>query len=77
MSQHPPASTLTGERADLLETLTDAPVLPAVHRQGPPTSRPRQRTTVSELTLGGLIKHVSGVERSWAGLHRRAAARLR
>jgi len=26
----------------------------------------RQRTTVSELTLGGLIKHVTAVERNWA-----------
>ena len=30
----------------------------------------RQRTTVSELTLGGLIKHVTAVERNWARLHR-------
>ena len=26
----------------------------------------RQRTTVSALTLGGLIKHVTAVERNWA-----------
>ena len=26
----------------------------------------RQRTTVSELTLGGLIKHVAATERTWA-----------
>jgi hypothetical protein len=57
---------LTGERADLLETL-------AAHRgflrqtvQGLTDEQARQRTTVSELTLGGLIKHVSNVEKGWA-----------
>jgi Protein of unknown function (DUF664) len=57
---------LTGERADILETLT-------VHRQflrhtvqGLTDDQARQRTTASELTLGGLIKHVAEVEQSWA-----------
>lgn len=56
----------SGERADLLETL-------AVHRnflkvtvQGLTDDQARQRTTVSELTLGGLIKHVTETEESWA-----------
>jgi hypothetical protein len=59
-------TALTGERADILETL-------AVHRQflrhtvqGLTDDQARQRTTVSELTLGGLIKHVAETERSWA-----------
>ena len=59
-------ATLTAERADLLETL-------AVHRsflrhtvQGLTDDQARQRTTTSELTLGGLIKHVATVEESWA-----------
>ena len=59
-------ATLTAERADLLETL-------AAHRyflrhtvQGLTDDQARQRTTVSELTLGGLIKHVALVEESWA-----------
>jgi hypothetical protein len=58
--------TLTAERADLLETL-------AVHRyflrhtvQGLTDEQARQRTTVSELTLGGLIKHVAETEEKWA-----------
>jgi hypothetical protein len=58
--------TLTGERADLLETL-------ATHRhflrhtvQGLTDDQARERTTVSELTLGGLIKHVSLTEAQWA-----------
>jgi uncharacterized damage-inducible protein DinB len=57
--------TLTGERADLLETL-------AAHRQflrftvqGLTDEQARQRTTASELTLGGLIKHVAHQEAGW------------
>ncbi|MFD0888330.1 DinB family protein [Streptosporangium algeriense] len=60
-----PTPTLTGERADLLETL-------AVHRAflrhtvaGLTDEQAATRTTVSELCLGGLIKHVAGVEASW------------
>jgi len=54
------------ERHDLLETL-------ATHRgflrhtvRGLSDEDARRRTTVSELCLGGLIKHVSEVERRWA-----------
>jgi hypothetical protein len=57
--------TVTGERADILETL-------ATHRgflrhtvQGLTDEQARQRTTVSELTLGGLIKHVAETEQGW------------
>jgi uncharacterized damage-inducible protein DinB len=60
------ATALTGERADILETLT-------VHRQflrhtvqGLTDDQARQRTTASELTLGGLIKHVAEIEKGWA-----------
>ena len=59
------APTLTAERADLLETL-------AAHRhflrhtvQGLTDDQARQRTTASELTLGGLVKHVAAQERGW------------
>ena len=55
----------TGERADLLASL-------ARHRQflrhtvrDLTDEQARQRTTVSELTLGGLIKHVALTERQW------------
>ena len=58
--------TLTAERADLLETL-------AAHRsflihtvQGLTDDQARERTTASELTLGGLIKHVADTEEKWA-----------
>jgi len=56
----------TGERADLLASL-------ARHRQflrhtvrDLTDEQARQRTTASELTLGGLIKHVASVEQGWA-----------
>jgi uncharacterized damage-inducible protein DinB len=57
--------TLSGERADLLAIL-------AAHRQfirfttrDLTDDQARQRTTVSELCLGGLIKHVTSCERGW------------
>ncbi|WP_116452991.1 DinB family protein [Blastococcus litoris] len=60
------ATTLTAERADLLETL-------ATHRyflrhtvQGLTDEQARLRPTASELTLGGLIKHVAHTEEMWA-----------
>jgi hypothetical protein len=56
----------TSERADILETL-------AKHRQflryttrGITDEQAAERTTVSELCLGGVIKHVTAVERGWA-----------
>jgi uncharacterized damage-inducible protein DinB len=56
----------TSERADILETL-------AKHRgflrqtvQGMTDEEARMRPTTSELCLGGLIKHVTRVEESWA-----------
>ena len=57
--------TLTAERADLLETL-------AAHRsflrhtvRGLTDDQARQRPTASELTLGGLLKHVAHQEANW------------
>jgi uncharacterized damage-inducible protein DinB len=54
------------ERDDLLESL-------AAHRRfllhtvsGITDDQARQRTTVSELTLGGLVKHVGQIEQGWA-----------
>ena len=66
--------TTNTERADLLETL-------AAHRgfllftvQGITDEQARQRTTVSELTLGGLVKHVARTERGWADFIEQGAA---
>ena len=58
-------TTLTGERADLLEAL-------GAHRhflrytvQGLTEEQARLRPTASELTLGGLVKHVASQEAGW------------
>ena len=54
------------ERADLLEAL-------GTHRhflrhtvRDLTDEQARQRTTASELTLGGLVKHVANIEQGWA-----------
>ncbi|MEO3809242.1 DinB family protein [Sphaerisporangium sp. B11E5] len=54
-----------GERADLLEVLTKARHFLRFTTRELTDDQARQRTTASELTLGGLIKHVTGVERGW------------
>jgi len=58
--------SLTGERTDLLQTL-------AAHRRflrftvrDLSDEQAAERTTVSELCLGGLVKHVAEVESTWA-----------
>jgi len=58
-------AAVTAERADLLETL-------AAHRyflrhtvQGLTDDQARLRPTASELTLGGLVKHVAHQEAGW------------
>jgi uncharacterized damage-inducible protein DinB len=63
MTTHEPSGS--GEVADLLETL-------ATHRgflrytvRDLTDEQAARRTTVSELCLGGLIKHVASVERGW------------
>lgn len=59
----PPLST---ERADLLELLQTARHFLRFTVQGLTDEQARERTTVSELTLGGLIKHVARTEDGWA-----------
>lgn len=56
---------LTGERADLLDTLTFARTFLRGTTDGIADEQARERTTVSELTLGGLIKHVTDTELQW------------
>ncbi len=58
-------TTLTGERADLLETLTAHRQFLRHTVQGLTDDQARQRTTASELTLGGLVKHVAHQEANW------------
>jgi hypothetical protein len=59
-------TTLTGERADLLATLAKARHFLRYTTRDLDDEQARRRTTVSELTLGGLIKHVTAAERNWA-----------
>jgi hypothetical protein len=62
----PSAGTLTGERADLLDVLQTHRGLFLVTVRGITDEQARNRSTVSELTLGGLVKHVAATERQWA-----------
>ncbi|PWR11543.1 hypothetical protein DKT68_05480 [Micromonospora acroterricola] len=56
---------LTGERADLLQTLRRHRWFLLHTVDGLTDEQAATRTTVSELCLGGLIKHVAGVEERW------------
>ena len=58
--------TTNTERADLIESLTAHRGFLLFTVQGVTDEQARRRTTVSELTLGGLIKHVAHTERGWA-----------
>jgi uncharacterized damage-inducible protein DinB len=57
----------TGERADLLAALAKARYFLRYTVRDLTDDQARQRTTVSELSLGGLIKHVALTERQWIG----------
>jgi uncharacterized damage-inducible protein DinB len=61
-----PATELDAERSDLLATLAQPRQFLRYTTRDLTDDQARARTTVSELTLGGLIKHVADVERSWA-----------
>jgi uncharacterized damage-inducible protein DinB len=58
-------ATSTRERAELLETLAKHRYFLRHTTQGITDEQARRRTTASELTLGGLIKHVTVTERQW------------
>jgi uncharacterized damage-inducible protein DinB len=58
--------TLTGERADLLASLAKHRHFLRFPARELSDEQARTRTTVSELTVGGLIKHVTQVENTWA-----------
>jgi uncharacterized damage-inducible protein DinB len=59
------ATTTIGERADLLETLTAHRHFLRVTVRGLSDEQARLRPTASELTLGGLLKHVAHQEANW------------
>jgi Protein of unknown function (DUF664) len=66
-SEKTPAETaLTGERADLLQALAQRRYFLRFTVRGLTDEQAAKRTTVSELCLGALIKHVTFVERQWA-----------
>ncbi|MGQ0576424.1 MAG: DinB family protein [Pseudonocardia sp.] len=62
----PQTSTRTGERADLLETLAQHRFFLRNTARDLTDEQAARRPTVSELCVGGLIKHVAEVERRWA-----------
>ncbi|MEU5908173.1 DinB family protein [Micromonospora sp. NPDC047467] len=56
---------LTGERADLLQALRQHRGFLLRTVDGLTDEQAATRSTVSELCLGGLVKHVAGVEERW------------
>ncbi|MFJ8442466.1 DinB family protein [Kitasatospora griseola] len=60
-----PLPDLTGERADLLAALDRHRGFLRYTVRGLTDDQAQQRLTVSELTLGGLIKHVAAIEERW------------
>ncbi|HET7013212.1 MAG TPA: DinB family protein [Streptosporangiaceae bacterium] len=59
-------TSITGERADLLASLAKHRHFLRYTTRGLTDEQAAARTTVSELCIGGLIKHVAMVERNWA-----------
>ena len=58
-------TTMTGERADLAQALAKHRHFLRYTVRGLTDEQAAQRTTASELSLGGLIKHVTLTERQW------------
>ncbi|MGW3470988.1 DinB family protein [Saccharopolyspora sp. NPDC000995] len=67
-------SMLTGERADILELLRTHRGFLRHTVKDLTDEQVRLRPTKSELCLGGLIKHVTAVERNWADFIRNGRA---
>jgi hypothetical protein len=57
----------SNERTDLLALLAEARFFLRNTTRDLTDDQARERTTVSELCLGGLIKHVTEAERGWTG----------
>ncbi|MCW7946282.1 hypothetical protein AAW14_30880 [Streptomyces hygroscopicus] len=68
LATHDPADapTATGERADLLEVLAKHRHFLRFTTRDLTDEQAGRQTTASQLCLGGLIKHVTAVERTWA-----------
>jgi uncharacterized damage-inducible protein DinB len=59
------SGSATGERGDLVQSLDRQRQFLRQTTRGLTDEQAAQRTTASELSLGGLIKHVTLVERQW------------
>ena len=66
MTTDTPTQTVTDERADILDALTKHRGLFRFTVVGLSDEQARLTPTVSALSLGGLVKHVSAVEQTWA-----------
>jgi hypothetical protein len=76
-SSHPEPRTdsrLDGERRDLLAALAERRAFLVQTIVGVSDADAGRRTTVSELCLGGLVKHVTDTEATWADFIVRGAA---
>jgi uncharacterized damage-inducible protein DinB len=60
------STSVTGEQTDLLAELAGARYFLRHTARDLTDAQAAQRTTVSELTIGGLIKHVAATEAHWA-----------
>jgi uncharacterized damage-inducible protein DinB len=69
-------ATLDKERIDLLETLAKHRFFLRFTTQGMTEAQAREHPTTSELCLGGIIKHVAGVESGWADFIQRGPQAL-
>lgn len=61
----PSVPTVSGERADLLETLNKHRFFLRFTARDLTDAQANERTTASALCVGGLIKHVAKVEENW------------
>ncbi|WFE29512.1 DinB family protein [Solwaraspora sp. WMMD791] len=59
------SSTPTGERADLLATIRTHRSFLRYTTNGLDDAAAAARSTVSELTIGGIVKHLAATEQSW------------
>lgn len=59
------APVATGERADLMQALAQARFFLRLTARDLDDEQAARRTTPSALCIGGLIKHVAGVEAAW------------
>ncbi|MFH9888991.1 DUF664 domain-containing protein [Streptomyces luteogriseus] len=57
--------TTSSEKTDLLAAFAEQRALLLITVRGLTDAQARRRTTVSELTLGGIVKHLATGEETW------------